>query len=226
MNPRIVAHRGWTRDHLENTVAALAAAVELGCGAVEFDVRATADGVWVLHHDPDLQRVHGVGLVIADSTLDELRAAAPVETLAEGLSVFRPGCRPMVEVKETTPRALDALARDISAAHGLDPIVIVRDAMPGPVRDALPHTALYLFATDDEALHRSDEPIDGVDLAHQWAPGERIEDTVALFHAEGLEVAVWTVNDPHLAERWLAAGAEWVITDHPDTFADSSAPSG
>ena len=66
IDPRIVAHRGWTRSHLENTREALAAAAAGGCAAVEFDVRRTRDGCWVVCHDASLQRLHGVTLSIAD----------------------------------------------------------------------------------------------------------------------------------------------------------------
>ena len=50
------AHRGASCDFPENTIPAFAEAVRLGCGMVEFDVRATADGVPVILHDPTVDR--------------------------------------------------------------------------------------------------------------------------------------------------------------------------
>ena len=53
--PLVVAHRGASAAHPPgNTVAAFAAAVALGADWVELDVRLTADGALVVHHDPDL----------------------------------------------------------------------------------------------------------------------------------------------------------------------------
>jgi glycerophosphoryl diester phosphodiesterase len=49
--PRIVAHRGASAAEPENTLPAFERAIALGADMVEFDVRRTADGVLVVHHD-------------------------------------------------------------------------------------------------------------------------------------------------------------------------------
>lgn len=62
--PLIYAHRGDSRNHPENTMAALRSALELGADGIEFDVHATADGHLVVMHDYDLSRTtSGTGLV-------------------------------------------------------------------------------------------------------------------------------------------------------------------
>src|SRR5512134_600781 len=54
--PTIVAHRGASATHPENTLPAFEAAVALGAGVVELDARLTSDGVAVVLHDPDASR--------------------------------------------------------------------------------------------------------------------------------------------------------------------------
>ncbi len=49
--PRILAHRGLALDAPENTLGAIAAAVDSGRVIIETDVRATSDGIAVLLHD-------------------------------------------------------------------------------------------------------------------------------------------------------------------------------
>src|ERR1700690_122982 len=49
--PLVIAHRGASRDAPGNTPAAFEAAIALGADAVELDVRRTADGVLVVHHN-------------------------------------------------------------------------------------------------------------------------------------------------------------------------------
>ena len=65
--PRAYAHRGWHVGELsgfENTLAAFHRAVEEGFAYLEIDVRASADGVAVVHHDPTLERTtEGAGAV-------------------------------------------------------------------------------------------------------------------------------------------------------------------
>lgn len=99
-----LAHRGlWAPDGPpENSLAAFAAARDAGVG-VELDVHVTADGVPIVVHDADLERVAGVALDVRTATLDEvrghpLRDGTPVPTLAEVLAAL--GDAPaMVEVK-------------------------------------------------------------------------------------------------------------------------------
>lgn len=55
--PEIVAHRGNAAEFPENTLPALASAVDLGVRHVEFDVQLTSDRVPVVLHDSDLARV-------------------------------------------------------------------------------------------------------------------------------------------------------------------------
>ena len=68
-----IAHRGASAHAPENTLAAIVKAAELGADLVEVDVQASADGILVVMHDPDLSRTtNGSGSVYAH-TLDELK---------------------------------------------------------------------------------------------------------------------------------------------------------
>src|SRR5438045_594778 len=71
--PLVLGHRGASAAARENTLAAFTRAREMGADGVELDVRRTADGVLVVHHDPDAE---GVGL-IRSVTFADLRAARP-----------------------------------------------------------------------------------------------------------------------------------------------------
>lgn len=99
-----LAHRGlWRPDGPpENSLAAFAAARDAGVGA-ELDVHVTVDGVPVVVHDHDLERVTGTPLDVRAAALDEVREhrladGTTVPTLVEVLDVL--GDAPvMVEVK-------------------------------------------------------------------------------------------------------------------------------
>lgn len=57
MRPEVVAHRGASHELAEHTLAAYVEALETGAGALECDVRLTADGHLVCVHDRDLRRI-------------------------------------------------------------------------------------------------------------------------------------------------------------------------
>src|SRR5205807_97412 len=67
-DPLIVAHRGAWGAAPQNSLAALEAAIKLGCDMVEVDVRRTRDGRLVAIHDP---RVGGTS--VAALPFDELQ---------------------------------------------------------------------------------------------------------------------------------------------------------
>lgn len=54
---KLIAHRGYPRHYPENTLAGIMAAITAGARFIEVDVQLTADGVAVLFHDRDLQRL-------------------------------------------------------------------------------------------------------------------------------------------------------------------------
>lgn len=71
--PRVIAHRGDSRNYPENTLPAFESAVRMGIDVVETDIHLTKDGVLVIWHDPTLERnTDGRGR-IEDHTLEELR---------------------------------------------------------------------------------------------------------------------------------------------------------
>ena len=73
-NAGICGHRGVAARAPENTLAGIALARRLGLGMVEVDLRLTADGRVVLHHDSHLGRtVKGRGR-IGDLQYEVLRS--------------------------------------------------------------------------------------------------------------------------------------------------------
>jgi glycerophosphoryl diester phosphodiesterase len=70
---RLYGHRGARGRAPENTVVAFAAALEDGANALELDVRLTKDGVVVVFHDDDGQRMAGIPRRVDEVTFDEMR---------------------------------------------------------------------------------------------------------------------------------------------------------
>ncbi|MDH5570244.1 MAG: glycerophosphodiester phosphodiesterase family protein [Gammaproteobacteria bacterium] len=54
---KLVAHRGYPQHFPENTLAGIKAAMYAGARYIEVDIQLTADGIPVIFHDRDLQRL-------------------------------------------------------------------------------------------------------------------------------------------------------------------------
>ena len=118
--PAIIAHRGNAMEFPENTLEALASAVDLGARFLEFDVQLTGDLVPILMHDADLARVAGRPESIHDltwPTLSEIpvgevsrlggaHASVRPPSLARAVEAIAgwPGVTAFVEVKRASVR--------------------------------------------------------------------------------------------------------------------------
>jgi len=120
--PRVLAHRGLALEAPENTLLAFAHALALGVEHLETDVHASRDGVAMIAHDADLDRVAGIPGRVDERTAAELAALAlgadqGMPTLAEALEAF-PEARFNIDLKsaEAVAPTVDAV-RQLRAEH-------------------------------------------------------------------------------------------------------------
>ena len=97
----VTAHRGDSHNAPENTMSAFRLAVENQADAIEFDVRQTKDGEYVVIHDENLKRTTGVDKKVGEVTLDYIKtldagstfseeyAGEQIPTLREALEYFK-----------------------------------------------------------------------------------------------------------------------------------------
>src|SRR5690606_4970656 len=116
-----LAHRGFSLDGLENSMAAFEAAVRLGFRYVETDAHGTKDGVAVALHDASLDRTTDGRGFVAELPWSEVRTARiggvePVPTLEELLGTF-PELRVNIDVKGVSGIEPVAQAIERTQAH-------------------------------------------------------------------------------------------------------------
>lgn len=215
----VIGHRGASYDFPENTLAAFDGARLAGADWVELDVRRTVDGVLVVHHDPVLAD----GRVIADALAAELPTS--VASLSQALAAMAPmGVN--VEIKNspsepgydpTGSLAVETVQAIIDAGPALEVLVSSFDIDTlDAVRSVDP-----LIATGYLVLS-TEEPADAVALAlagghgavNPWDPMVT-EASIARCHDAGLQVNVWTVDDPDRIRQLAGWGADSVITNRP-----------
>ncbi|MFD7818289.1 glycerophosphodiester phosphodiesterase [Streptomyces sp. NPDC059785] len=230
--PLAFAHRGGAADGLENTLTQFRRAVEAGYRYLETDVHATADGRLVAFHDTTLDRVtDGTGR-IADLPWSDVRHARvagtePVSLFEELLEAF-PGARWNVDVKAEPALLplLDLIGRTgtwdrVCVGSFSEARVSRAQRLAGP-RLATSYgtrgvAALRLRAWGVPAAVRRSAVAAQVPESQSGLPvvGRRFVRTA---HALGLQVHVWTVNEPGRMHRLLDLGVDGIMTDHIDTL--------
>ncbi|MDX3381757.1 glycerophosphodiester phosphodiesterase [Streptomyces niveiscabiei] len=226
------AHRGGAADGLENTVAQFRRAVELGYRYIETDVHATRDGKLVAFHDSTLDRVtDGAGRIADLLWKDVARARVggeePVPLFEELLETF-PEVRWNVDIKAEP--AMHPLLNLIARANAWDRVcvgsfsearVIRAQRLAGPRLATSYGTRgvlnLRLRSWGVPAALRRTAVAAQVPEAQS---GIQVVDRrfVRLAHARGLQVHVWTVNEPGRMHRLLDLGVDGIMTDHIDTL--------
>lgn len=230
-----IAHRGGSLDGLENTFAAFRRAHGLGFRDLETDVHVTRDGVLVAFHDEGLDRVTGAAGSIAEldwSALRELRVGGrePVPLLVDLLAAF-PDCRFVIDPK--VDAAVEPLVEAVRTAGAVDRVSLgcfsqrrlarLRRLLPGVDTSAGPYEVRWTVAVRQLHLGAWAVPTRATSLNVPVRHG-RIEVVdrrfVALAHARGIAVHVWTVNEAAEMRRLLDLGVDGIVSDDLLTLRD------
>lgn len=233
--PLAFAHRGGAAAGDENTVAAFARATAAGYRYIETDVHASADGVAVLFHDPDLTRLIGDPRRVEDLTWRELsrlrlRGEPLIPRLDETLDAW-PHTRLNLDVKSDA--AVTPTLHAVDALHARDRVLIgsFSDARLARVRAmAGPRQATSLGQREAARLWAASRWGRGLGGFVPAAPAIqvpvthgplRVVDGRLIAHARrlGMQVHVWTVDDPAQMHRLLDLGVDGIMTDQIEVLA-------
>ncbi len=216
---KIIGHRGASRDHNENTLAAFAACAAVGADGFELDVRRTADDVLVVVHDAVLSD----GRVVRETMAADLPDTIPLladalEHSAEqfiNIEIKNHPSDPDYDAEFGISIAVAGLVAAFSAAHrviissfDMDTILRIRRA------DASIPLGWLTFGQADprQIIARAQ--------AHELAaihPHDLLVDRafVERAHEAGLAVYTWTVDEPDRIRELEAFGVDGVITNDP-----------
>ena len=215
-----IGHRGAAGHAPENTLAAVAAGLALGVDLIEIDVQRTRDGALVVMHDKRVDRTTNGSGTVGELTLGEIRAldaggGQRVPTLQEVLNAVSGRGGMMLEI--ITPALAADVVAAVRASRFAGPLVYasflhaellaVRNEEPGAATLALLEgvpVAGASFALDVQATHAG--------LSFESAT----PDFIAVLQQAGLQVFLYTLNDPRDIASALERGADGIITDFPD----------
>ncbi len=225
--PLVIAHRGFTKNAGENTLAAIQAALDLKVDGIEVDLRMTRDGTILVFHDDTLARLAGNPLEIEKSDYQQIRNirvfGERIPTLQDLLDLVQDRCLLNLEVKTVLARPtherkiIDILRAkklaDSILLSAFNPLALLRLRWLAPEINRG-----YLYAKKSSlrpwltpvmklySLHGS------LDTLHP--------NLVARCHHRGKRFFVWTVNRENDMKAMIRLGVDGIISDHPDRLLD------
>lgn len=214
---RIAAHRGDRTQALENTIPAFQYAIQCGADMVEFDVRRTADGELIVHHDDKA----GDQVLSAMTYEEALRCSAAkgyhIPRLCDVLDLTNGRIDIDVELKETgyeeavVKAVFDHRFRVdefVVTSFDLATITAVKAMSPGIRTGILIETGTGVQALDTFEAARVDFLAPRFDLLDP--------ETLAQTERRNIPIVTWTVNDETRIRRLLPIPIiEAIITDSP-----------
>lgn len=231
--PLAFAHRGGAGDAPENTLEAFAEAVALGYRYLETDVHVTSDGHLVAFHDATLDRVTDRTGAIADLTFDEVRRArvggtGRISELVELLDAF-PDARFNIDPKADA--AVDPLADAITRTGAIDRVCVgafsdrrlarLRRTLGPGLCTALGPVGVVRLRLGSLRVPAGSPPGQCAQVPTGFGPVPVVDERfVATAHRRGLQVHVWTIDDPAEMDRLLDLGVDGLMTDRPTVLRD------
>jgi glycerophosphoryl diester phosphodiesterase len=238
--PLNIGHRGASAAAPQNTRAAFRRAIELGADGVELDVHLSQDGQVVVIHDFTVDKTtDGTGRV-AEKTLAQLKAldagikfspqfaGERIPTLSEVFETLEGKLLANVELKapgKSHDVSLVAPVLEVVRQHGMERRVAFSSFnthVLAAMKNLAPHIPVGVLYAPDSAAYARHAWLDPFELHQARHPHFSMVTGpfVRWCHVRGLQVNVWTVDDPAEMRRLIAAGVNAIITNKPDVLRD------
>lgn len=220
--PLVISHRGVSNANgVQNTIESLEATAKLQPDYVEMDIQETADGQFVLMHDPNLRVLAGIDATTHDLTLAEL---IQIDVSENGHTAKIPsfeayldkadelGQKLLIELKTSNQDSSDMMNRFLATYgkrikdkghqiqsldyHVVDATVAYDKDIP--VYFILPYNTIFP-QTQATGYTMEYSTLDDYFTGRVWAAGKQVYD--------------WTINDEEAIRKSFQLDVDGMITD-------------
>jgi glycerophosphoryl diester phosphodiesterase len=233
VKPEVIAHRGNSQHHRENTWAAFLAAQAAGADAIECDIQSTADGQLIVRHDLYID-----GRRVSEIDKNELRRLDPdVVRACELIDWAQSECIGLlIEMKDTM--SVDLLPRQLvgSRTDGLvfgsfnGPNLLALCEKVGSLKTSLMIGSV--MGADEMAYLAERYRCDGLHPCWEHRdpyPHSLMDrEQVSALQDRGLKVTLWHEEREEQLERLVGLAPDAICTNDPATLrrvVDGSRPS-
>lgn len=228
---RLIAHRGLSGAYPENTAPAFeAAGKQGGYFGLECDTHMSKDGVWMVLHDAGIESIYDGAGDVKSYTHGELMRfktvrGASIEnypdlkmcTLQEYTDICRQyGCRPVIEIKDPRPEAMQSfydfiLKNDLAESAVIISFILADLQALHKIAPALEMWYLVDYITAKSIREAKESGCTGIDFSAafnacrpEWI--QKVQDS-------GLLTACWTVDDREMLQSMRAARVQYITTN-------------
>lgn len=222
------AHRGASQYYPENTLSAFYAGLQMGANGIETDIHCTKDGVLVLFHDDELDRVTDGTGIISDYTYAELMRLRVfnrqrdfidrIVTLEDFLKYF--SFRDLTFAIELKQDGVEKETIDMLEAFGLREKTILTSFNYESICNAKKYDPRYrvgyLYEEDEKNPVEKVQAIGGEELCPlaELLSREMVEE----YHGMGFSVRPWGIYTPAIMETVCAYGVDGMTVNFPDVL--------
>ncbi|MBC7595264.1 MAG: glycerophosphodiester phosphodiesterase [Kineosporiaceae bacterium] len=237
--PLPLAHRGGAllpaNEGIENSLRAFKNAVDLGYRYLETDVHCSADGVVYAFHDDNLERLTGDSSAIrniSSHTIDQARLGGhePIPKMGDLLDAL-PEARFNIDIKSdaAVDPTLDLIEsrgaedRVCFASFSHDRLLRIRARLPHAASSMSPREVAWLKLGPNAAARsygRNHGAVCAQVPHHQGRITVVTRRFVERAHALGVQVHVWTIDDPAEMNQLLDLGVDGLVSDRIDVLKD------
>lgn len=222
------AHRGASQYTPENTFLAFYTGMYMGANGIETDVQQTKDGILVLFHDKNIERMTGAQGRICDYTLEELKQFTfEKEGQVDKLVVFEDFLKQFafrditfaIEIKQS---GIEAAIADMMRKYGVEKKSVVTSFQfewIQAIKEYAPEFRIGWLKTgvteeDIQAL----KAIGGEEICP--LAEELTAEKVEKWHREGLNVRAWGVGNEEIMKRVYDLLADGMTVNFPDKLVE------
>ena len=227
MTPKIIAHRGVTRNDQENTLPAYHQAFSDGADGLEIDVRLSKDKKPIIFHDEDTSRLFKKSLEIKNTTFFELEALGNNENriplLDEVLDFLPQNKECFIEIKSdaNTVPFLDKLRiekKDITfLSFDKNVVLALKKRFP----NKLVFQSFHMLQIERYGIKKILEfykngNSDGLSIDIRGLSNKTIDKILE----KKIDLIIWTLNSMERLKELSKKNIRAIITDEVKDFAD------
>lgn len=234
MNIEIIAHRGFSSIAPENTIAAFKAAIQHQADSVEFDLQISADGIPVIFHDENLDRITGNTGKIQDKQIQLLKHLPAgtwfsdefyqekIPTLAEALDSLMSikkylyfDVKPHCQWAESD---IEQLLQFLTDKKVLEKSILTsfNEQFLTKCRQICPTVKVGYFVTDtiefEQQLNKAKSAGNAI-ISSWYKVLLKEQKWVKESHQQGIDIVAWTVDRPEELEQLVKLGVKRIITN-------------